>query len=162
MPSAFCIHIPFLFFHSIFFMLSLYYKIAKYQCWHASSDHLGVNDSHSCRQSHVYCWRFLLNQDLLHSVQCWKTAKHNGSTGRYQLCQTHGQIRHVFSLTLVLSIAVAVDSQIFFFCYYFFFFNNWGTEWIGERRKRELSARGPAEWGWWPDFKHTGGTLWPL
>lgn len=31
-----------------------------------------------------------------------------------------------------------------------------------EMGKGELSARGLAEWGWWPDFKHTGGILWPL
>lgn len=64
LPS-FLIHTPFLSLTPLFFKLSLFYKTANYQCFHASSNHLGIHDTLTPAAHHVYFLSFLLRLALL-------------------------------------------------------------------------------------------------
>lgn len=122
--SAFCICIPFLSSTPSFFMLSLYYKIAEYPWWHASSNHSGADSTVTPTDYQMFIpWVSFGNRTCspagLHSAQGWKTAEHDRSAEYDQLCWRHGQIRpkaggQVFSFTPALSIAVAVQVHLFY------------------------------------------------
>lgn len=178
-PPSFCIHIPFLSLTPLFFTLSLYYKIANSRCCHAPSNHLGVHNTLTFI-TWVSFWNWPCSQAGLCSPRCWDTAKHDQSAGYHQLCPTHGQISpkggtdilphprtaHCWSCPSVLVFIapgeLALSSLPFIYLFIFKIIEMQNEQGRGEMGKGELSARGPAEWGWWPDFKHTGGILWPL